>query len=582
MRAHAIILAGLSLATALLAPPAAAALPDFNAVRAAHPASDARLFDRNGQLLARRQILPGARRYDWVPLTDLPTTLQQGLLLSEDHRFFQHHGVDWQAVLGAAWENLRYNTHRGASTLTMQLVGLIDPALAWTAGGRSVQEKLRQIEAAQALEQHWSKAQILEAYVNLAPFRGRITGIDAAAQSLFGVQPQQLDAAQSALLVALLRGPNASPVLVARRACLLAHKMHAPPSACPRIRQLARQDLNHDHSQPPLHDLPPALLQKLLNQPGQKLASSLDAGLQANADRALRKGLAHLSHPVGGTVLIADSANGEILAWASHGPSISAGDAGPPRAFGQPLLPLLAGLAIDTGTDLTATDNAPLPLTPVFPLPPADTFPFLSASQVLEQNAWPAAWRWLDSLPPQTWSDFLSSFGLQLVAPDQPEPALGTLLALASAWQTLAADGAPHPLTLQPGGAAESGPQLSTTAASAITRLLADPRNHPASESVQVSARAAWLAGQSGCSQWSLGYTATRFILVWLDSADCRHPPAAAFPQWARLANLADTGSPSQPGDTPLDPQLTGTLHGDSSPFLPLLTDPLDHYSLKY
>ena len=81
-------------------------------------------------------------------------------------------------------------TPRGASTLSMQLAGLLDPELKPDSDGRSLLQKMAQISAARQLESGWSKSQILEAYLNLAPFRGELQGIGATTQVLLGKAPR--------------------------------------------------------------------------------------------------------------------------------------------------------------------------------------------------------------------------------------------------------------------------------------------------------------------------------------------------------------------------------------------------------
>ena len=94
---------------------------------------------------------------------------------------------------------------------------------------RTVGQKWDQIQAARDLEKKWTKPQILEAYLNLSTFRGEVQGVGAASRALFGVQPSGLDEQQSLILAVLLRGPNAQPALVAKRACALAHALDPPP-----------------------------------------------------------------------------------------------------------------------------------------------------------------------------------------------------------------------------------------------------------------------------------------------------------------------------------------------------------------
>ena len=213
----------LALATALAvaAGAAFAAVPSFDAVRAAHTPSDRTLLDRHGLPLHTLRVDATVRRGPWVALEDVSPALRHALLLSEDRRFWQHGGVDWAALAAGAWAAAFDERARGASTITMQLAALLDPALARPAGGRDVADKLAQLRAAQRLERRWSKSQILEAYLNAVPLRGELVGLRAASLQLFGKQPGELDADEAALLAALVRAPNAPPAQVQRRACEL-------------------------------------------------------------------------------------------------------------------------------------------------------------------------------------------------------------------------------------------------------------------------------------------------------------------------------------------------------------------------
>ena len=145
--------------------------------------------------------------------------LLTAIVLSEDRRFWEHGGVDWQAAATSAWGNLWNTRTRGASTLTMQLAGLIDEGLARPAGGRSIGQKLGQAVTATQLERAWKKSEILEAYLNSVPYRGEIVGIEALAQTLFAKHPSGLDAHEAAIAAALVRSPNAKAADVAERAC---------------------------------------------------------------------------------------------------------------------------------------------------------------------------------------------------------------------------------------------------------------------------------------------------------------------------------------------------------------------------
>src|SRR6201999_53930 len=113
------------------------------------------LLARDGTPLQRTRIDTSARRGDWVPLADVSPALREAIVVSEDRRFYEHSGVDWKGVGAAAWANLWNTRTRGASTITMQLAGLLDDDLRAQAGGRSFGQKLSQAATALAIERTW-------------------------------------------------------------------------------------------------------------------------------------------------------------------------------------------------------------------------------------------------------------------------------------------------------------------------------------------------------------------------------------------------------------------------------------------
>ncbi len=96
-------------------------------------------------------------------------------MTAEDKRFFAHGGVDWLALGGAARARLTGHHARGASTISMQLAAFLSPQIG-APGARGWLDKLKQMRAAWAIERGWSKNEILEAYLNLAPMRGEAQG----------------------------------------------------------------------------------------------------------------------------------------------------------------------------------------------------------------------------------------------------------------------------------------------------------------------------------------------------------------------------------------------------------------------
>lgn len=305
----------LALVTTLSFPAAAAELPGFEEVRRGHPISDFTLLDRRGEPLQTLRLDPSRRVLPWVPLAQMSPSLLRAMLMSEDQRFHEHSGVDWSAVAASAWGNLWNTRTRGASTVTMQLAGLLDEDLAHR-GGRSVRQKLGQAWVAGRLEKRWTKAQILEAYLNRVPLRGELVGVPAAAQALFGKRPSGLDLRESALLAALLRAPNASPERVGERACALVRAMgHACRSMADEAGAVLQRRALWVADTPQWAPHYARLALRADGPPTQR--STLDALLQRRATTALRRQLSELSgrQVEDGAVVVLDNASGQVRAW---------------------------------------------------------------------------------------------------------------------------------------------------------------------------------------------------------------------------------------------------------------------------
>jgi penicillin-binding protein 1A len=151
----------------------------------------------------------GAERRTFIPLDEIAPVLKQAFLVTEDRRFYRHHGVDYVRVIGAFGKNLASRSLReGGSTITMQLARNLWPD---DIDGRSrtVSRKLREIQVAMRIEQRYSKDQILELYLNQIPLGGQVFGVEPASRAFFGKSASQLNVAEAALLAALPKGPTA-------------------------------------------------------------------------------------------------------------------------------------------------------------------------------------------------------------------------------------------------------------------------------------------------------------------------------------------------------------------------------------
>src|SRR5688572_24330651 len=141
-----------------------------------------------------------------VPIRSLPKYVGQAFVAVEDQRFYEHDGVDLKGVAAAIKDNL-LGERRGASTITQQLVGNMHPTLI-SRKDMSPMRKLREQSAAREMEKHYSKDQILEAYINQIEYGHGWYGIEMAALHYFGKSAARLTVGEAATLAAVINGPS--------------------------------------------------------------------------------------------------------------------------------------------------------------------------------------------------------------------------------------------------------------------------------------------------------------------------------------------------------------------------------------
>jgi penicillin-binding protein 1C len=161
------------------------------------------LLDAQGEVLRQTATEAGGRT-SWVALEKIAPHLVHATLAAEDHRFYAHDGVDEWALLRAVWLDLRAGRLAyGGSTLTMQLVRLVEPQR------RGFASKLGEMVLARRLERALSKQQILEQYLNRAYYGHGTYGAEAASRFYFGKSGSELSLGEATLLAVLPRGPEA-------------------------------------------------------------------------------------------------------------------------------------------------------------------------------------------------------------------------------------------------------------------------------------------------------------------------------------------------------------------------------------
>ncbi|MFZ5591595.1 MAG: transglycosylase domain-containing protein, partial [Bacillota bacterium] len=139
-----------------------------------------------------------------VKIKDIPERVQQAFLAAEDHRFYEHHGVDFIGIFRAAITDLLgRGLHQGASTITQQLVkqSFLTPE-------KTFKRKIQEVILAVQLERHYTKPEILEMYLNKIYFGEGAYGIQSAARLYFNKDAAKLSLPEAALLAGVIRAPS--------------------------------------------------------------------------------------------------------------------------------------------------------------------------------------------------------------------------------------------------------------------------------------------------------------------------------------------------------------------------------------
>ncbi|WP_233271827.1 penicillin-binding protein 1C [Paraburkholderia acidiphila] len=584
----------------VLLPLPAFALPTFDDVRGQWQSSDWVLLARDGTPLQRTRVEHTARRGDWVALADVSPALREAIVVSEDKRFYEHSGVDWRGAAAAAWANLWNTRTRGASTVTMQLTGLLDDDPKHS-GQRSLAQKAVQAVDALRLEQRWRKDQILEAYLNLVPFRGESIGLSALSQTLFGKAPSGLDDRESAVAAALIRAPNAPYAKVATRACRILRDMRAAnvDNGCPNLDafvqmafarpSIAADDPSFDGRSENSPQLAPHFARQIANAvhpaPGTRVRSTLDANLQRYARDTLTRTLIELNaraHPRNvqdGAVVVLDNATGDVLAWVGSSGGLSKArevDAALAlRQAGSTLKPFLYAEAIDERRVTTASllDDAPLDLAAGGGLYMPQNYDkgfkgWVSVRTALGSSLNVPAVRTLVMVTPHRFAKTLTALGLPLTQAGDYygfSLALGSadvsLVTLTNAYRALAHGGVVSPIAELPAPAkAASSPAskrvFSRESAFIVTDVLADnnARTRTFDFDSPLDTRM-FSAVKTGTSKdmrdnWTVGFTSRYTVGVWVGNADGSpmwdvSGVTGAAPVWAAIVGYLHRRVPS-------------------------------------
>jgi len=553
------------------------AVPDYAQFRAQWAPSEAWLYDRKGHLLDEARVDFSVRRLGWARNADVSPALTHALIKTEDRRFAYHGGVDWLAMASALRDRLTGH-HRGASTLTMQLAGFLYPEIG-RPGRRSTWNKLRQMRTAWAIESRWSKPQILEAYLNLAPFRGETQGVGAGAAALFAKAPSAIDRREAAIMVTLLRNPGAPPADIAHRACRL-----VSPADCAIMLPLA-QNAGADTG---LHGMDPALAphlaEHLLTKPGMHVTTTLDANIQEIAATALRHQLQGLGpkRARDGAVVVIDNTTGNVLAYVGGvglGSTAAQVDgAAAPRQAGSTLKPHLYAQLIERKwlTAASILDDSPVQLDTASGLYVPQNYDKafmgpVSVRRALANSLNVPAVRALLLDGVQDFRDRLADLGYSGLDTDGSyygySLALGsaevTLLDQANAYRTLANLGQWSPLRLRADDPVVGSRQIvDPRAAWIVDDILSDAGARAGTFGVDSALRLPfWAAAKTGTSKamrdnWCIGFSDRYTVAVWVgnlegDPMRAVSGTSGAAPVWRDVMIALHQG---QPGHQPPRP----------------------------
>lgn len=186
--------------------------PSISDIRKARVDRPAQILSADGKLLA--EFKPSNR--EWVTLKEISPHMIDALISTEDHRFYQHHGIDWKRTASAALHTFG-GDRQGGSTITQQLARNLYPDEVGRAP--TLTRKIKEAITAEKIEMAYSKDQILETYLNTVPFLYNAYGVEMAARTYFGKSADELDILQAATLTGMLKGNSYyNPVINPERA----------------------------------------------------------------------------------------------------------------------------------------------------------------------------------------------------------------------------------------------------------------------------------------------------------------------------------------------------------------------------
>jgi penicillin-binding protein 1A len=352
------------------------------------------LYDRNGHLLT---TLHGSVDRTIVSRDQISPHMIDAVIATEDHDFFNHPGVDVAGIMRAAFTDLvKRETVQGASTITEQLVKNVyagsyttdaEGVQSYTLPPRSIEEKIREGLLAIKLEQTLSKDEILTTYLNTVYFGHGAYGVQAAARTYFGKPASELTVLESASLAGVLHAPDlydpidrpsdnwyrrnyALDQMIQYGYLTKAHGAHLKAKKCcgtipdqtERLIAPGQSEYFAEYVRQTLFD---RYSEADVYAGGMRVTTTLDLGLQADAEAAIQQGLPDQHSDPAAALVAIDPRTGQILAmaggrnWDKSQFNYATGRGGSGRQSGSAFKAFTLAAAMQAGFDPNAYWNGP-------------------------------------------------------------------------------------------------------------------------------------------------------------------------------------------------------------------------------
>ena len=504
-----------------------------------------RIRDRTGKPL---RLVPEGDRIICVPvpLDQSGRWTASALVAFEDKRFYRHGGIDTVAVCRALLQNVLHGrVVSGASTLTTLVVKLTEPR------GRNIWTKLVEAHHAREIEANLTKDQILEQYLNRAPFGGNIYGIEAASRRYFDKPARNLSLAESALLVGLPQSPtrlrpDRYPARAMRQRDVVLSRMFEN-GLITYDQLMTARDQPLELRRQSLPFLAPHFCDFMLQRyPGRKhLETTLDLEIQRLSENALGRRIGELASRgvTGGAVVVIDVRSGSLRAmvgspdfWnATASGQVNGSVAG--RSPGSTLKPFAYTAAMDQGWCTPATMMADVPMQFAGYTPQNYSLEYsgpVSVRQALVQSLNIPALKCVEQIGLDAFVETLRRLGLSSLNRGADHYGLGvvigsgevSLLDLSNAYACLARNGTWKPLRFIAGEPEGAGHRIFSAES---TYMVADilGGEERSNELVghmadAVLPRVAWKTGTSSGHRdaWAVAYNPEYVVGVWLGNPD--------------------------------------------------------------